>query len=89
MSVKATFTAKHLSDGSVTLICRETGDRYSYRQRSVFEAFPIFRNGEVMAYRRGTSQALGLIESDARWAIRQDSRNERATVTGHRTAVFQ
>jgi hypothetical protein len=87
MRVLATFTSKHLSDGSVLLVCRETGTRYSYCQRSVFESFPIFRNGEVMAYRRGTSQALGLIESYARWELREALRQERAE-NGHRASVW-
>jgi hypothetical protein len=73
MKVQATFTAQafRTSNDYTTLTCRETGQRYSFAERA-YEPFPVFREGQVIAYRRGRAAALGLIESDAKWQIRDD-----------------
>jgi hypothetical protein len=78
MRVQATFTARHFADKSVVLTCRETGDRYSFSEAHPLDSTPIFRNGSVMAYRRGKAPILHCIEQDARWQIRQDIADQRA-----------
>lgn len=87
MRVQATFTSKHFADKSVVLTCRETGDRYSFSEAHPFDSTPVFREGKVIAYRRGRSRILGLIESDAKWAIRDDLAKQRAE-QGHRSTVW-
>lgn len=83
--VQATFTSKRFADGSTVLTCRETGAHYSFNDnRHPLNPTPVFRDGQVIAYRKGRAPILGLIESDARWQIRDDRRRERAETTGHR-----
>jgi len=78
MRIQPTFTSTHNRNRNyVVLVCRETGDRYSFSDLHPYDSTPIFRNGEVMAYRRGKAACLGCIESDARWAIREAQREER------------
>src|SRR3954465_5747820 len=85
MRTQPTFTSTHSADRTyVVLVCRETGQRYSFSDSHPYDSVPIFRDGSVMGYRRGKAAGLGFIESDARWQIRQDRRNERAETTGHR-----
>lgn len=86
MRVQATFTAKH-SDKYVVLTCRETGDRYSFSEAHPFDSTPVFREGKVIGYRRGKSRILHLIESDAKWAIRDDLAKQRAE-QGKRSTVW-
>jgi len=73
-------------DGTTRLVCRETGSHYSFRERS-FDFFPIFKDGEIVAYRRGRSPALGFIEQDARLDIRTDIANQRFELRRHRPSV--
>ena len=75
MKVQATFTAKLHGDGARTLICRETGERYSYAQRGLL--WFVYREGRQFAQRNSLSGALACIESDARWAIRDQLQRER------------
>lgn len=83
--VLATFTSRRFQDGSTVLVCRETGDRYSFNdERHPYDSVPVFCNGSVIAYRRGRAPILALIESDARWSIREDRRREREAVKGQR-----
>jgi hypothetical protein len=91
--IQATFTARRFSDGSTVLTCRETGTRYSFSERHPFDSTPIFREGKVMAYRRGRAPILAAIESDARWQIRDEQRQERAEtrhcrLTGSPSAIW-
>jgi hypothetical protein len=89
MRIQATFTAKHFSESkAVVLICRETGDRYSFSELHPFDPTPIFRNGSLVAYRRGKARILALIESDARWAIRDDLAKQRSALRGKRSTVW-
>jgi hypothetical protein len=83
--ILATFTSRRFADGSTVLVCRETGQRYSFNdERHPYDSVPVYRDGSVMAYRRGRAPILALIESDARWQIRDDRRREREAVRGHR-----
>lgn len=69
MRIQPTFTARQHRCGSATLICRETGERYSIGTDS--KGFHVaYRNGELMAKRCTRNGALAAIESDARWSIR-------------------
>jgi hypothetical protein len=88
MKIQATFTARHFADKSVVLICRETGDRYSFSEAHPFDSTPVFRNGQVIANRRGKASILGCIESDAKWAIRDDLAKQRNALTGKRSTVW-
>jgi hypothetical protein len=85
MTTQPTFTHRRFADGSSVLVCRETGERYSFNDSThPLDPFPVFRESEVACYRRGRAAALGFIESDARWRIRDDQRREREAVRGKR-----
>jgi hypothetical protein len=74
-SVRATFTASRVQQGTDLLICRETGTRYSVRlnERGRFE---VRAAGRQIAERPTKASALHCIESDARWQIREERREE-------------
>lgn len=75
MTIQPTFIARNHRCGSVTLICRETGERYNLGTDS-HGRFVAYRNGEQFIYPRLTrNSALAAIESDARWTIRDAMSN--------------
>jgi len=68
--MQPTFISKHI-DGAVILQCRETGERYSFRETRA--PFPVYREGKIICYRNSRSAALSAIESNARWSLREFS----------------
>jgi hypothetical protein len=88
MKIPSNVHRSPFCDKSVVLICRETGDRYSFSEAHPFDSTPVFRNGQVIANRRGKASILGCIESDAKWAIRDDLAKQRNALTGKRSTVW-
>lgn len=82
-TVRATFTSRRFSDGTTQLTCRETGTVYSFNDmRHPLDSFPVWRGNDIACYRRGRAPALGFIESDSKWQIREEQRAERAAAKG-------
>lgn len=79
-SIRATFVSLRSATGTTTLQCRETGTRYSFTAREGV-SFPVWREGEIACHRVSLNGALAFIESDSRWQLREELREQKALAT--------